>query len=87
MPFYTYKAKKTDSSCAKCSGTFEILQQIKDSALEVCPECKNCVVRIIHPAAQVKDSSTSKTLSDDNLKKHGFKKLVNAGGGKFEEAV
>jgi len=41
----------------------------------------------MHPTAQVKDDSTKKLLSDDNLKKHGFKKLVNAGGGKFDEVV
>lgn len=87
MPFYTYRAREPEKSCEYCRDSFEIFQKIKDDSLEICPDCGNEVVKIMHPTAQVKDDSTKKLLSDDNLKKHGFKKLVNAGGGKFDEVV
>jgi putative FmdB family regulatory protein len=87
MPFYTYRAKDPQQSCAYCRDEFETVQSIRDDALTECPECGNPVGRIMHPAAQGRNDSTQKLLSDDNLKKHGFKKLVNAGGGKFDEVV
>ena len=87
MPFYTYRAREPEKSCDYCRDSFESFQKIKDDSLEICPDCGNEVVKIMHPTAQVKDDSTNKLLSDDNLKKHGFKKLVNAGGGKFDEVV
>ncbi|HNX77552.1 MAG TPA: zinc ribbon domain-containing protein [Candidatus Rifleibacterium sp.] len=87
MPFYTYKARDQEQSCDYCRESFEIFQKIKEDTLETCPECENQIVRIMHPAAQGRDDSTKKLLSDDNLKKHGFKKLVNRGGGKFDEVV
>ncbi len=87
MPFYTYRAKEPEKSCNYCRDSFETFQKIKEEPLESCPECDNAVVRIMHPAAQGRDDSNKKLLSDDNLKKHGFKKLVNRGGGKFDEVV
>lgn len=87
MPFYTYRAKNTEESCSYCIEQFEIIQKIREDALTVCPECGNEVIRLLHPTAQCKVESTKQLLSDDNLKKHGFKKLVNAGGGKFDEVV
>jgi putative FmdB family regulatory protein len=87
MPFYTYKARDPQQSCDYCRESFEVFQKIHEETYEICPECENPVTRIMHPAAQVKGDSTKKLLSDDNLKKHGFKKLVNTGGGKFDEVV
>lgn len=87
MPFYTYRAREPEKSCDYCREGFETMQKIREEALETCPECENLIVRIMHAAAQGKDNSTQKMLSDENLKKHGFKKLVNAGGGKFDEVV
>lgn len=87
MPFYTYRAREPEKSCDYCREGFETVQKIKEEALDVCPECESPIVRIMHPAAKGRDNSEKKLLSDDNLKKHGFKKLVNAGGGKFDEVV
>jgi hypothetical protein len=60
---------------------------MSEGHLAVCPDCGNPIVRYMHATPTVRDSSTSKTLSDENLKKHGFKKLVNRGGGKYDEVV
>ena len=87
MPLYTYRAIDSLHSCAECLDSLEQFQKMNEPPLAQCPSCKAPLVRIMHPVATVRDSSTSKTLSDDNLKKHGFKKLVNAGGGKFDEVV
>ena len=87
MPFYTYRSKDHNAGCGLCSESYEVLQKISEPPLANCPECKATLVRLMHPTATIKDNSTKKTLSDDNLRKHGFKKLVNAGGGKFDEVV
>lgn len=87
MPFYTYRARDPEKSCDYCRENFEIFQKIKDDTMVTCPECENQIVRIMQNVSQGRDDSTKKLLSDDNLKKHGFKKLVNAGGGKFDEVV
>lgn len=87
MPFYTYRAIKPEASCDHCLESFETLQSIKSDAMTECPKCHNPIVRLIQPVGFVQDTSEKKILSDENLKKHGFKKLVNAGGGKFDEVV
>jgi len=87
MPFYTYRPRDSQQCCEYCRNEFEIVQLIREDALQICPECGNEVVRLIFPAKQSTEVSTKKLLSDDNIRKHGFKKLVNAGGGKFDEVV
>ncbi len=87
MPLYVYRCRVAEEACDACRDGVEVFQKIHDAALSTCPECGKAVVRILHATPTVRDSSDKKILSDDNLKKHGFKKLVNAGGGKFEEAV
>ncbi|NLI79398.1 MAG: zinc ribbon domain-containing protein [Candidatus Riflebacteria bacterium] len=87
MPLYVYRAKSPTEACNACREGVEVFQQIREEALTACPECGTPVVRIIHATPTVRDSSDKKLLSDDNLKKHGFKKLVNTGGGKYDEVV
>ncbi|MBF0406818.1 MAG: hypothetical protein HQM10_05670 [Candidatus Riflebacteria bacterium] len=88
MPFYSYRAKNVEQSCQNCAEEFDCFQKINEMPVETCPECGNQVVRIMHATPTVKDSSEKKTLSDDNLKKHGFKKFVNRGHGKgYDEVV
>jgi putative FmdB family regulatory protein len=87
MPLYTYRAKDAEKSCPYCHDLFETLQRMSEEALTTCPECGTPVVRVMHGAAVMQQKSTKQLLSDDNLRKHGFKKLVNAGGGKFDEVV
>ncbi|MEW6713372.1 MAG: zinc ribbon domain-containing protein [Candidatus Riflebacteria bacterium] len=87
MPIYTYRAKDPDQSCCKCRDSFDTMQKITEEALTICPECGNEIVRIIHAAKPFKDKSEHKMLSDENLKKHGFKKLVKTGKGTYDEVV
>lgn len=87
MPIYTYKAKDEKKACPYCKNSFEEMQLISEEPLAECPECGVPVTRIIHPVKSKRDDSAKTILSDENLKKHGFKKLVNAGGGKFDVSV
>ena len=84
MPTYVYRAKT--GGCKLCSESFEQKQSIKDEPLEKCPECGAPVERVIC-APFLQTGRTDKTvLSDSNLQKHGFDKLINEGGGKFRKA-
>ena len=76
MPTYDYK-------CKKCSHTFEYFQTMSDALLELCPECKGDLRRLISGGSGLifkgsgvyltdyanKDSSKSKTKSDEDSKK------------------
>ncbi|HRU52413.1 MAG TPA: zinc ribbon domain-containing protein [Planctomycetota bacterium] len=81
MPIYVYQAKDIEKGCKKCQPSFEIMQRFQDNALTNCPDCNTPIHRVI----QVAGISIGKKymLSDDNLKKHGFSKLINEGDGKF----
>ncbi|MDN5279141.1 MAG: hypothetical protein PWR01_3106 [Clostridiales bacterium] len=87
MPIYTYRARDPEKSCEHCKNSFDTFQGIREDAMTLCPECNNEIVRIIHAAKPFKDRSDHKVLSDDNLKKHGFKKLVKTGKGTYDEVV
>lgn len=87
MPFYTYRAKDPGKSCSKCLESLEAFQKMSEPALEVCTECGSPVSRLFHATPTIRDDSTKTILSDDNIRKHGFKKLVNRGGGKYDEVV
>ena len=84
MPTYVYRAKA--EGCDFCGPGFEYKQSIKDAALEKCPECGASIARVIC-APFVQTGRTDKSvLSDSNLQKHGFDKLINEGDGKFRKA-
>lgn len=87
MPTYTYRARELQNACDTCRECYETIQRITEQPLETCPDCGNPIVRFMHATPTVRDTSTKNILSDDNLKKHGFKKLVNRGGGKYDEVV
>jgi putative FmdB family regulatory protein len=87
MPIYTYRSQIVEKGCAYCREEFETLQKIREEALKVCPECGVPVVRIMHGATAMQDKSTKTILSDDNLRKHGFKKLVKGNRGTYDEVV
>ena len=85
MPTYVYEAKK--NGCKFCRDSFEYRQSMKDDPLAKCPECGAPVRRVIC-APFVQTGPTDKSvLSDANLKKHGFGKLVNEGDGKFRNSL
>jgi putative FmdB family regulatory protein len=81
MPTYCYQAKDEKESCTLCKEGFEIKQSMKDESLKKCPECGAAIERII-TSVGIKTSPSGKSLlSDRNLKKHGFSKLVRDKGG------
>ncbi len=50
MPLYEYR-------CQQCQKRFEVLQNIKDSPLDKCPECGGSLCRLVSsPAIQFKGS-------------------------------
>ncbi|MBF0501569.1 MAG: zinc ribbon domain-containing protein [Candidatus Riflebacteria bacterium] len=87
MPLYTYRARVPETACETCRELIEVFQKFSEAPIAMCPQCGNPIVRIMHSTPTLRDSSNKTILSDDNLKKHGFKKLVNRGGGKFDEVV
>ena len=85
MPTYVYQATETGRSCKTCRDGFELEQGIKDDALTRCPECGSSIRRVITGFNISTARSTKSILSDKNIKKHGFTKLVNEGDGKFRK--
>ncbi|MBI4229787.1 MAG: zinc ribbon domain-containing protein [Planctomycetes bacterium] len=86
MPTYAYRTTQEGerSGCERCRAPFEIVQSMKDAPLPSCPSCHGPVARVIG-APGICTSSTKSRVSDKNLKRHGFTKLVNEGGGKFRK--
>lgn len=80
MPTYVYEAKDPKKSCAKCKGSFEIMQSIKDDKLVECPECGSPVHRIICAPAL----GHSKTDLHYRAKRAGFKCLKKVQKGEYE---
>ena len=86
MPWYDYQAADGEKGCTHCSDRFEVEQSIADPKLTQCPECGCPIVRLISGVGvNTRIPSTRSTLSEKNLKKHGFSKLINEGGGKFRK--
>lgn len=83
MPIYVYQAKEIDNGCEYCREEFEVMQPIKDDALTHCPKCNTEIKKIIQPFGF--SVGKKHLLSDKNLKKKGFTKLVNEGDGKFRK--
>lgn len=87
MPTYIYQAAEQTDACEECRKGFEVEQSIKEDALKSCPHCGNAIQRLITPCNFARTHSTAARLSDSNLKKHGFTKLVNEGNGKFRKVT
>ncbi|WP_372368405.1 FmdB family zinc ribbon protein [Candidatus Uabimicrobium sp. HlEnr_7] len=83
MPIYVYQAKETEKGCEYCTEEFEIMQSIKDEALTECPKCSAEIKKIIQPFGF--SVGKKHMMTDKNLKKKGFTKLVNEGNGKFRK--
>ncbi len=86
MPIYVYEIIKDDGTGGE---TFELMQSIKDPILEVHPETKEPVRRIIQPpfiGGTWSDSAMNKHVKDDKkLDRLGFTKYVKAGDGIYEK--
>ena len=87
MPIYEYQAINPTGSCARCAEPFEVRHGMHDPPPAACPECGRPVVRVISACRVETRPSTKSQLSDKNLKRLGFTKLVNEGGGKFRKTV
>ena len=86
MPTYEYQLAEGEG-CAHCAGGFEARQSMSEEPLEKCPQCGCAVKRAISVPNISTRASTKTVLSDRNLKRHGFKKLVNEGDGKFRQVT
>jgi putative FmdB family regulatory protein len=87
MPTYEYRAVDPKKSCPHCREPFEVHQSMRDEPLRVCPECGSPIERIVSLCSMSTAQSSRSMLSDSNLKKKGFTKLVNEGGGKFRKVT
>lgn len=83
MPTYEYRAKDEARACDYCADRFEVDQRMSDAPLERCPKCGSPVERELSLFSVSTGPSAKSLLSDKNIKRHGFTKLVNEGGGKF----
>ena len=87
MPVYQYRKKASAKGCEACAEVFEVVQRMSDARLRKCPKCGGPVERVISLCTVNTRQSDRSRLSDANLKRHGFSKLVNEGGGKFRKTV
>ena len=85
MPTYVYQKKDGEKGCDVCTDGFETTQTMSEDPLAKCPKCGAPIERIITSVNIGK--SNKALLSDKNLKRHGFTKLVNEGGGHFRETT
>ena len=83
MPNYVYEHVEVEKGCDACTAGIEVFHGLSEAGPEKCPHCGAKLRRRL-TAPNIGGRWTSKTtLSDANLKRHGFKKLHNEGGGKF----
>ncbi len=87
MPIYEYQAKDPAESCPYCVEPFEFRHGMHDPPLDSCPKCSRPVARVVSMCRVDTHSNPKNQLSDKNLKRLGFSKLVNEGEGKFRKTV
>ncbi len=80
MPIYQYKAKS--DGCEYCKDGFEIMQPMKDDALEKCPKCEVAINKI---PANV--GGGVPMMSNSNLRDKGFTKFQKRGDGTYEKTT
>jgi putative FmdB family regulatory protein len=88
MPNYRYRAVEP-AECETCTPGFEVLQRLSDEPISICPECEAPVRRVIGKTNYVTHQrwNTKKMLSDGNLKRLGFKKMVKESDGKYVDVL
>lgn len=79
MPIYEYRSKDPSTGCEKCRDTLQVLQSLKDPALQNCPSCGAALERIFSSF-----SVSSSILAPSNLKSHGFTTLKRRDKGVYE---
>jgi len=86
MPTYVYQKTEDAEGCEHCTEPFEVVQAMKDDPLTVCPKCAGPVRRLITPP-HIGRQSTKSMLSDKNLKRHGFHRLVKEDKGRYRKTT
>ncbi len=62
MPTYEYRAIDSKKNCSYCRSGFEVIQRMTESALTVCPRCKNPISRVLFaPTVVIKGNPTTET--------------------------
>ena len=89
MPNYAYRAQDPAAGCDQCQEAFSILQALSEPALESCPQCQVPLRRVIGGSQCLvgRRWNTKQMLSDGNLKRLGFKKMVKEGEGKYRDVL
>jgi len=85
MPTYVYRRKQDKNGCKHCIDGFEAIQLMRDAPIEKCPECGGAVERVIAPVNIVR--SDKSVLTDKNLKRHGFHRLVKEEKGRYRKTT
>jgi putative FmdB family regulatory protein len=83
MPTYEYEAAEGEKGCPTCHCGFEVMHGMNEPSPAVCPRCGSKVVRRISAPGLALRWNEKATLSDANIKRHGFKQVRNEGDGKF----
>jgi putative FmdB family regulatory protein len=86
MPVYDYRAEDPEKAQDCCREPFEVVQKLADAALEVCPTCGTAIVKVIG-AVGFSTKGQKTMMSDKNLKRNGFQKLVKEGDGKYRNVL
>lgn len=84
MPTYIYEAAAGEKGCLACREGFEVFHGMNEPPPAECPRCGGRLRRRLTAPGIIGRFNEKTTLSDANLKRHGFKKLVNEGDGKFK---
>jgi len=83
MPTYVYEVAEGHRGCRVCHRGIEVRHGMSEPGPGRCPRCGAKLRRRITAPGITGRWSEKTTLSDANLKRHGFKKLINEGDGKF----
>jgi len=75
MPIYEYQAVNSEASCPQCRQPFEVIQQISEAPLTVCPHCGVEVRKII---SWCRTAVTERPAEDIRVEKE-IKSYENAG--------
>lgn len=88
MPTYCYRKLDGEVGCEKCSQIFELVQKMSDAPITHCDQCGAPVERIIAPYGVYFYTDRQKQmLSDKNLSRMGFTKLVREEKGVYRKTT
>ena len=83
MPTYVYRVVEGEKGCPTCASGFEVQHGMNEPGPAECPRCGAKIRRRFTAPGITGRHNEKRVLSDANLKRHGFKKLINEGEGKF----